>query len=213
MTLTSGETSGAWGLLLGCGHGSGTKWGNRRPGRADRAPGPFRVLCFRRQSTFKAAGDLASSDHVAGHGFHRAGFRAELRVHACDGRVVFPYFHMAMRFIAATCSGDLVLSTVERLAVTALLIPRRSALGRRSLGEGNKYQRPEIRLETRRFLGRRPEFLAVCQIVDKYSDFVRVLESNGDGEPELPIAQRAATRCQGPRNARQLALTRRPTHE
>ena len=27
-------------------------------------------------------------------------------------------------------------------------------------------QRPEIRLETRRFLGRRPEFLAVCRVVD-----------------------------------------------
>ena len=26
-------------------------------------------------------------------------------------------------------------------------------------------QRPEIRLETRRFLGRRPEFLAVCRVV------------------------------------------------
>jgi len=30
-----------------------------------------------------------------------------------------------------------------------------------------KMQRPEIRLETRRFLGKRPEFLAVCQIVVK----------------------------------------------
>src|SRR5208337_2635379 len=27
-------------------------------------------------------------------------------------------------------------------------------------------QRPEIRLETRRFLGRRPEFLAVCRVVE-----------------------------------------------
>src|SRR5271157_606803 len=28
-------------------------------------------------------------------------------------------------------------------------------------------QRPEIRLETRRFLGRRPEFLAVCRVVEE----------------------------------------------
>jgi len=33
-----------------------------------------------------------------------------------------------------------------------------------------KKQRPEIRLETRRFLGRRPEFLAVCRVVEKKVD-------------------------------------------
>jgi hypothetical protein len=46
---------------------------------------------------------------------------------------------MAMLFIAASCSGHRVLSTVERPEVSALLIHRRSALGRRSLGDGNKY--------------------------------------------------------------------------
>ena len=34
------------------------------------------------------------------------------------------------------------------------------------------YQRPEIRLETRRFLGRRPEFLAVCRVVDYYPNVI-----------------------------------------
>ena len=33
-----------------------------------------------------------------------------------------------------------------------------------------KKQRPEIRLETRRFLGRRPEFLAVCRLIAKKRD-------------------------------------------
>jgi len=33
-----------------------------------------------------------------------------------------------------------------------------------------KFQRPEIRLETRRFLGRRPEFLAVCRVVEKFKE-------------------------------------------
>ena len=34
----------------------------------------------------------------------------------------------------------------------------------------NEIQRPEIRLETRRFLGRRPEFLAVCRVVDEIEE-------------------------------------------
>ncbi len=39
-------------------------------------------------------------------------------------------------------------------------------MGNSSLVFGHcNFQRPEIRLETRRFLGRRPEFLAVCQVV------------------------------------------------
>ena len=37
----------------------------------------------------------------------------------------------------------------------------------------NKEQRAEIRLETRRFLGRRPEFLAVCRVVENFGDLER----------------------------------------
>src|SRR5208337_2155519 len=59
-----------------------------------------------------------------------------------------------------------------------------------------KLQRPEIRLETRRFLGRRPEFLAVCRVVEKLSMLSPELATlpgsfappeSENGHPEPPI--------------------------
>ena len=51
-------------------------------------------------------------------------------------------------------------------------------------------QRPEIRLETRRFLGRRPEFLVVCRVVqssEEESAAYSPVPGNVDG-PKVPGA-------------------------
>ena len=52
---------------------------NQRPGCTDRAPGAIGVRCLGRQSTAKAASDLASSNHGAGVGFHGSGSAASPR--------------------------------------------------------------------------------------------------------------------------------------
>ncbi len=49
------------------------KWGNRRPGRAERTPEPLRVLFLRRQSARSAAGESASSGLCAGLRFQETG--------------------------------------------------------------------------------------------------------------------------------------------
>ena len=80
------------------------------PSAQNRAPGPIRVLCLRRRYITKKAGRLTASNRGAGHGFRRAGYRAEPRVHACDGRVVsscFSHGHALHRGLLVGSSGSL----------------------------------------------------------------------------------------------------------
>ena len=57
-------------------------------------------------------------------------------------------------------AGRLCLRTLPNLSSSAVATSQ-------SLKRHEQNQRPEIRLETRRFLGRRPEFLAVCRVVEQ----------------------------------------------